>query len=297
MISVTAPRYTGGMTETPRIDESMVPTPEGVTEIDHVPMRKNIGYGVVGLAVFVASITGALGGVGIMHTLFPKPVPFNTASLETALSGLEADQKSLQTMITQLDRKSREKTNTSIPTETMIAIQAQLATLESRFDALAEMDGPEGEVLPVLSARIEALENRPNNTEQTVLEPRMKALEDQVALIEDRLETVRAKSASPIVVALPVFPAQTLRTIIDAANTDNKGWIARKLYKHIDIRRSGEDDVISEIEAMIAKHDLKTAIKLFEQLPEKARLAGADWIEAARSIDQGQPRVRKDVNP
>jgi len=224
-------------------------------------------------------------------------VPFNTASLETALSGLEADQKSLQTMITQLDRKSREKTNTSIPTETMIAIQAQLATLESRFDALAEMDGPEGEVLPVLSARIEALENRPNNTEQTVLEPRMKALEDQVALIKDRLETVRAKSASPIVVALPVFPAQTLRTIIDAANTDNKGWIARKLYKHIDIRRSGEDDVISEIEAMIAKHDLKTAIKLFEQLPEKARLAGADWIEAARSIDQGQPRVRKDVNP
>jgi len=240
-------------------DIEILPEPEEETSKPEL----RVGFKTLGLGVIIASILGAGGGT-MLSKMMQKPA-VDISPLMTKLEALQSDNKALKAQVTRLqqDIKARPKPVAVDLTN----IEARLAELESaepqeidtdlvaRLEALKE-NGSEALDLSDITARIEALENRPS------------VISSNVA---PTLSDVRA--AEP-------FPEAAILAALDISEPSS-GWLKRSLKKHISVQSGDNPHYLVELIVQnIEDGNIEAALTTFDKLPDEAKAAGQAWRES-----------------
>lgn len=268
--------------------------------------KKGVGlFSVVLLSGFAAMI-GAVGGAYGAQYLVETP---DLSAIDSQVSLKVADiedktQKSVAALRTELDVL---KTNI-MDVQGGQASEQVLASLQNRLDALE--NAPLSNMPDIDADAVSALQkaqadgfNWPNLTE---IEANISRLEQEHADLSDRLQNISEEfetfkeapidvialggeaAPEPITITqtltLPVFPEIALRKSAEEA-VSQKGFLARTLSKHIDVKQPNDPIVLIEKAALAVKSgNLDLAVKTFDQLPDEIKVAGQDWRDAAGNL-------------
>ncbi len=208
------------------------------------------------------------------------PAPFDASALEARIGGLEGD---------------------------LAALKASQADLGALGDRLGKMEA--ALAAPKSEARLAAAEVAPNRDAAAAailaisLNERLNAgapfAEELAALARlgadgGKVSALKpfADAGAPTLAALGAAFAKIAPAVVAAATPPSSGGMMDRLFDHlrglVRVRKVGEvggDEatLVSNVSAALARGDLDAAIQAYGRLPDAARLAGRDWVDAAQA--------------
>jgi hypothetical protein len=264
--------------------------------------KKGVGLFSVVLLSSVVAIIGAVGGAYGAQYLAKTP---DLSAIDNQISLKVADiedktQKSVAALRTELDVLKTD----IMDVQGGQASEQVLASLQNRLEALENAPLPE---IPDIDAdAVSALQRAQadgfNWPDLTEIDANISRLEKEHADLTDRLQNISEEfetfkeapidvvalggeaAPEPIMITqtltLPIFPEMALRKSAEEA-VSRKGFLARTLSKHIDVRQPNDPIVLIEKAALAVKSgNLDLAVKTFDQLPDEIKVAGQDWRDA-----------------
>lgn len=188
----------------------------------------------------------------------PVPAEIDLSPLENRLAALEKAED-----FTALNERLAQLENAAPPQIDAEAL-AQLQAAQKDGFEWPETDAIEAEIA-ALEARIDALEQRP------VFEPSM---------APKNTEDIDEIEPAPTQLLLP-FPKSALLSAARAVENEGKSFLQRRLSKHVSVQEAGSPSaIIADIEAELAEDNYDAAGRLFDTLPSQIRSVGADWRAA-----------------
>lgn len=270
---------------------------------------KTKGVGLVSVVIFsaFAALTGAVGGAfGAQY--FIKAPDISAINSQISLQAADVEDK-FQKSVNALKVDMNALKTDLMDVQGGQASEQILASLQNRLEVLE--NAPETGIPEIEPEALTALQNAqadgfewPDMTglESTIvrLEQENSDLSDRVQALSDALESITdaptdimpiggGESSRPLTInqtiTLPAFPETALRKAADEA-VKQKGFLARTLSKHIDVRQPDDPVVLIEKSALAVKSgDLELAVKTFDQLPDEIKAAGQDWRSDAGKLE------------
>jgi hypothetical protein len=208
------------------------------------------------------------------------PAPFDASALEARIGGLEGDLAALKASQADVgalgDRLSKMEAALAAPKS-----EARLAAAE----VAPNRDGAAAAILAIsLNERLNA--GAPFAEELAAL-ARLGADGGKVSALKPF-----ADAGAPTLAALGAAFAKIAPAVVAAATPPSSGGMMDRLFDHlrglVRVRKVGEvggDDetLVSNVSAALAHGDLDAAIQAYGRLPDAARLAGRDWVDAAQA--------------
>lgn len=292
------------MDETDDIDVEIVESEE-IEDIEPIATeRKSVGLVPVLILSLLAALTGAVGGAfGAQYfTKSPDASAINNQISRQAADIEDKSQKAVASLKTQLAALKTDLMEVQVGQ----ASEQVLSSLQNRLEVLET--APVLELPQIDAEALTALQNAQADgfdwPDLTGIEAKISELEESYSNISDRLqimsEAIQDLESSPAKAvtlgaadtpvdvtqnfALPAFPETALR---DAAKqmTKGKGFFARTLNKHIDVKKPNDPLVLIEKSAAAMKSgEISQAINLFDQLPAEIKAVGQDWRDAASQL-------------
>lgn len=287
------------MNETDDIEVEYLEPDTVEEEVVEVKPKSGVGFiPVLGVGM-VAAILGAVGGTFGAQYFTPKPdLSAVQAQIERAVADVkDANTKeiaSLKNTVQTLRQQTSETTNQSELTEKIAAINRRLESLENAPEPTLSDISPE--TLNALQAAqadgfvwpdTDELETELSDVkaELALLKSNISSLEEKDAAIFDALLAVKdlvQLQNRPENVPLKLtpnieFPKMKMLAVVESETT-NIGFLARALNKHVKVKDANDPTVlIEQISTAIENDDIKSAIAVFDKLPEDMRVIGQDW--------------------
>lgn len=289
------------MDDTDDIEVEIVEPEEIEEDETSESVRKGIGIVPVIILSVLAALFGALGGAYGAQYITKAPdlltvdsqIALKTAELkdnhQKALNKLNEDISALKNDLMQVQGGQASE-------EVLAVLQNRVETLESRplpefpeidkdvVTALqkAQADGFDWPDMSGIETRLDKLE-----IDFSDVSNRLIRVSDSVEGLNNQalLDMPTVKSDVPFSietnVSLPAFPETALREAAALA-VSKKGFFARTLTKHIDVRHPSDPIVLIEkASAAVKSGDLELARKTLDALPDDIKSVGQDWRDAA----------------
>ncbi len=284
------------MNETDDIDIEYL-EPEAVEEEMVEPHHKSgVGFiPVLGIGL-VAAILGAVGGAFGAQHLMPKP---DFSSVETQIERAIADVKDENAKDMAALKKTiqtlRQQTSESAEIENF---DTQFSDIEMRLTNLEK--APVSGMADINPETLEVLQNVQQDgfewLDTSKLELQITDLKAEIALLKTEVTALEAQpfSLSDAVTEeiadaglLPseplVFPREALLAAVQEEPA-KQGFLARTFSKHIKVQEvDGPAVMIEKAAEAYAKGDLRSAVIIFDDLPEDVQKVGQDWREAVQT--------------
>lgn len=289
------------MDDTDDIEVEVVEPEEIEEDETSESVRKGIGIVPVIVLSVLAALFGTLGGAYGAQYITKAPdlltvdsqIALKTAELkeyhQKALNKLNEDISALKNDLMQVQGGQASE-------EVLAVLQNRVETLESRplpefpeidkdvVTALqkAQADGFDWPDMSGIETRLDKLE-----IDFSDVSNRLIRVSDSVEGLNNQalLDMPTVKSDVPFSietnVSLPAFPETALREAAALA-VSKKGFFARTLTKHIDVRHPSDPIVLIEkASAAVKSGDLELARKTLDALPDDIKSVGQDWRDAA----------------
>jgi len=297
--------------------------PEQDTDERHpYAARKGVGLGTVFLFSGIAAGTGTIGGYLLSkHMAFQTDIAQYEASanaLKTQIEDINSDLRAWTTRMNLLDtelQSLKSRPTPALSEDGFSDIITRLDALETRvttfggatpepgLTVMPDTPATGADIIKSLQTRLADLTTRIEILETTGLD--VTAMKTELTTLQTRIGTIASNTSkqftsatrrigaieeqiedmvkSPSAHILPPFPREAVLTALSRPGHPGQGWFSRALGKHVVIRDDGAIAMVENIESLIARGDITSALEMTNDWPESARNAAKDWISAAHS--------------
>jgi len=226
--------------------------------------ERHVGFKTFGLGIIIASLLGAGGGAMLSKTL-QKPA-LDVSPLVTNIETLQSENKTLKAQVTRLQRDIK-----ALPEPVAI----DMTNIESRLDALENAEPQK--IDSDLVARLEALKAEGSEALDLLdMTARIEALENRPAAVRP----ANAPPARSSVSASVPFPEAAVLAALETSQPSG-GWLKRSLKKHISVQSDNNPHYLVELVVQnIEDGNIEGALMVFDKLPAEAKAAGQSWRES-----------------